>query len=107
MDNPLLFLLPVQPARDVHKTAGLGHNQSRGLSYFEITDLSLQPFCREFRVFNREDAAKATTIFRVGQLHKLCAFYVCQQCARLAVNVHATQGVTGWMIGNHSLPACA
>ena len=58
-------------------------------------------------MFHGEDAAEAAAIFSGGQIHDLGTFDVCEQRARLTVNVHAAQKMTGWVIGECSIPACA
>ena len=52
MNYSLCLLLPVQSARQMHKTACLGHDQDRGFRLFKVTDLSVQPLGRKFGVFH-------------------------------------------------------
>src|SRR5215211_6302448 len=103
----LIFLLPVQSARDVHETSRVADDQSGGLTAFKIADLSLQPFCRKFRMFHRHDSPKAATFVCMRHLYDLRTTDVCQQRPRLWVNVHGAQAMTGWMVGEYSIPACA
>ena len=58
-------------------------------------------------MFHREDAAEAATFLRVGQLHDLRAFDICQQGARLTVNAHPAREMAGWVVGEYPVPLCA
>ena len=58
-------------------------------------------------MLHRKDSAEAAALLRMRQFYNVRAFDVRQQGARLTVNLHAAQGMTGWMIGQHAIPARA
>ena len=103
----LCLLLPVQSTRQMHETACLGHDQDRCFRLFEVTDLSLQPLGRKFGMLHRKDAPKSATQIGFRQIDQRCPSDVRQKGARLTVNMHAPQRVTGGMIGEGSIPMCA
>lgn len=107
MHDSLRFLLPVQPTCDVHEATRFGDNQRGGFGRFQVADLSLKPFCRKLGMFHGKDSAEAATLFWVRQVHDLRAADVCQEEARLAVDFHPSQGMTSWMVSEHSVPARA
>jgi hypothetical protein len=107
MDDSLCLFLPVQSTRQMHETACLGHDQDRAFSLFEVTDLSLQPLGRKFGMFHRKDSPESTTRIGFRQIDQPCPSNVRQQGARLTVDVHAPQRVTGGMVGEQSIPVCA
>lgn len=105
MQYALIFLLPMQPACDVHQATRICDHQSRGVRVLQIPDLSFQPFCRKFGMLHREDSAEPTAFVCVWQFNNLCAAYICQQRPGLTVDAHTAQRVTGWMIGERPIPA--
>jgi hypothetical protein len=78
MDDSLLLLLPMQSAREMHETACLSHDQDRGFSLFEVTDLSLQPLGRKFGMFHREDSPKSATRIGFRQIDQRCPSHIRQ-----------------------------
>src|SRR5215207_1172114 len=107
MHYSLLFLLPVQSTRDMHEAACFGHHQSWGLGDLQVADLALEPFRGELGMFHRKDPAEAATFLRLRQFHDLRPADVCQQGARLAVDLHAAQSMAGGVIGQRPIPARA
>ena len=55
-------------------------------------------------MFHRKDAAEAAAFLGMGQVHDLRASHICQECPRLAVDLHAAREMTGWMIGERPVP---
>lgn len=78
VQDPLAFILSVQPAGNMHQASRVGDDQCGRLAEFKVADLSLQPFCGEFRVFHREDPAEAAAFLALGQFHHMRTADLCQ-----------------------------
>jgi hypothetical protein len=106
MYHSLGFFLSVQPTRDVHPAASIGENERGGFAFVKIRDLALEHFRTNLWMLDRENAPKAATFFGVGQFNERRSFDTREQSTWLTIYAEITQQMTGWMIGQNTIPVC-
>ena len=89
--DSLRFLLPVQPARDVHETACLSHDQCGGLCRFKIAIFRFNHSAESSGCSTEKIPPKPQHSSAAGKSTICRASDICKQGARLAVHVHAAQ----------------